>query len=110
MSSRPPGWPMRSSRSATAAWTTCGQRAVKVSQAGRHEPGAAPAEPLIPSIRDGEELLHPLLDGRMEIGCVHAPAKVAAWHTFTGRSARDQRGDAISRPADDRLLVIWGTR
>ena len=45
MSSRPPCWPMRSRRSPTVAWTTCGRRAVKVSQAGRHEPGAAPAEP-----------------------------------------------------------------
>ena len=83
------------------AWTTCEQRAVEVSQAGRHEPGAAPAEPLIPSIRDGEELFNPLFDGRMEIECVHAPAQVAASHTFTGRSARDQRGDAISRPSGE---------
>ena len=82
---------------------------MEVSQAGRHEPGAAPAEPLIPSIRDGEELFNPLFDGRMEIECVHAPAQVAASHTFTGRSARDQRGDAISRPASGFDCVIWGT-
>ena len=99
MSSRPPGWPMRSSRSATAAWTTCGRRAVKVRQAGRHVAGAAPAEPLIPSIRDGEELFNPLLDGVMEMACLHDAVKVAALHTFTGRNARDRRGDAISRPA-----------
>ena len=45
MSSRPPGWPMRSSTSPTAAWTTCGRRTVEVSQACRHVAGGEAAQP-----------------------------------------------------------------
>ena len=45
MSSRPPGWPMRSSRSATAAGTTCGRRAVEAGQACRHVAGGEAAQP-----------------------------------------------------------------
>ena len=89
------------------AWTTCEQRAVEVSQAGRHVAGGESSPPPILGIRDGEELFNPLFDGGMEIECVRAAAKVAAWHTFTGRSARDQRGDAISRPASGFDGVIW---
>ena len=82
---------------------------MKVSQAGRHEPGAAPAEPLIPSIRDGEELLHQLFDGGMEMGRLHAPAQVGVWHTFTGRNARDQQGEAIERPSGENHDEKMGT-
>ena len=99
MSSRPSGWPRRSTRSATAAGTTCGRRTVEVSQAGRHVAGAATAKPLIPATCEREEIFHPLLLRVMEMACLHDAVKVAALHTFTGRNARDRRGDAISRPA-----------
>ena len=70
---------------------------MKVRQAGRHVAGAAPAEPLIPSIRDGEELFNPLLDGGMEIERLHAPVQVAPWHTLMGAVRRSPGEEKPSR-------------
>ena len=57
---------------------------------------------------NGNKLLNPDLCGNIHDRGGYVPAQVAAWHTFTGRSARDQRGDAISRPASGFDGVIWG--
>ena len=72
MSSRPPGWPMRSSRSPTAAWTTCGRRTVEVSQACRHVAGGEAAEPVCTCRPSRRFRLHLRFDVCMEMGCLHA--------------------------------------
>ena len=101
MSSRPSGWPMRSNGSPTAAETTCGRRAEEVSQACRHVAGGESPPPPIPANGQRQELFNPLLQRVMEMTCLHDAVKVAASHTFTGRSARDRRGDAIPRPSGE---------
>ena len=96
--------PMRSSRSPTAAWTTCGRRTVEVSQAGRHVAGAATAEPVGPfTCARGwrVRVFNPLLDGGMEIERLHAPVQVAPWHTLMGAVRRSRRGEAFKTPSGD---------
>jgi hypothetical protein len=68
---------------------------VEVSQAGRHEPGAAPARNSVLTICDGEELFHPLLDGGMEVRRLHAAAQVAACQAFRGASPWYTIGDGL---------------
>ena len=110
MSSRPPGWPMRSSRSPTAAWTTCGRRTVEVSQAGRHVAGAATAEPVGPFTCARVRVFNPLLDGGMEIERLHAPVQVAPWHTLMGAVRRSRREERPSRRHRANFDWLFGGR
>ena len=64
--------PKRSSRSATAAWTTCGRRTVEVGEACRHVAGAAAAEPVCTCRPSRRFRLHLRFDVCMEMGCLHA--------------------------------------
>ena len=93
--------PKRSSRSATAAWTTCGRRTVEVSQACRHVAGAAAAEPVGPFTCARGEVFNPLLDGGMEIERLHAAVQVAPWHTLMGAVRRSRRGEAFKTPSGE---------
>ena len=74
---------------------------MEVSQAGRHVPGGEAADIAIPAICDSEKFFSRGFDGGIAKTDGYAAVKVAAWHTFTGRSARDQEGDAISRPSGE---------
>ena len=76
--------PMRSSRSPTAAWMTCGQRTVEVSQACRHVAGAAAAEPACTLEADDEVRCFCDLRYGMAMRCLHAITKVAPCHSFHG--------------------------
>ena len=103
MSSRPPGWPMRSSRSPTAAWTTCGRRSVEVSQACRHVAGGEASEPLCTFLKNGEAFSNRTFAGRMEMRRLHAAVQVVPCHPFTGARKGTLASDAISsnRAKDD---------
>ena len=101
MSSRPSGWPKRSTRSATAAGTTCGRRIVEGGQACRHMAGRAPLTPVGPFTCDSGRLFNPLLDGGMEIERLHAAVQVAPWHTLMGAVRRSRRGEAFKKPSGE---------
>ena len=102
MSSRPPGWPMRSSRSPTAAWTTCGRRAVEVGEAGCLEAGGEAADIASPGICDRRGVFGRGFDGGIHDRGGYAAVKVAACHTFHGAVQWCTRGEAISRQSGER--------
>ena len=79
---------------------------MEVGEAGRHVAGGATAPLVVPATRQRQQLLNPDLCGNIHDVGGYVPAQVAAWHAFTGRSARGYEGDATSQDRRQEIMMV----